>query len=121
MSANVARRPYSKGLRFHMNNALQPLLLFVAIFAFMYFLVIRPQRRRAMEAIAMQRALSPGDEVLTAAGIYGTITEVEDGGTLLLEISQDVEIRIAAASVAQIIKNGDEMPTTDVSSQSTPE
>jgi preprotein translocase subunit YajC len=104
-----------------MPSALQPLILFVAIFAFMYLLVIRPQRRRAMESQAMQRALASGDEVVTAAGIYGTITEVEDGGTLLLEVSEDTEIRIASASIVQVVKKSGEMPTTDVSSQSTPE
>lgn len=104
-----------------MPSALQPLILFAAIFAFMYFLVIRPQRRRAMEAVAMQKSLAPGDEVVTAAGIYGTITEIEDGGTMLLEVSEDTEIRIAAASIAQVVKKNGEMPTTDVSSQSTPE
>jgi preprotein translocase subunit YajC len=104
-----------------MPSALSPLILFAAIFGFMYFLVIRPQRRRAMDAVAMQKALAPGDEVVTAAGIYGTITEIEDGGTMLLEISEDTEIRIAAASITQVVKKSGEMPTTDVSSQSTPE
>lgn len=101
-----------------MSSALQPLLLFGAIFAFMYLLVVRPQRRRALEALNMQKSLEAGDDVVTAAGIYGTITEVEDGGTLLLEISEDTEIRIAAASVAQVVKKSGEMPTTDVSSPS---
>lgn len=104
-----------------MAPALQSLLLFAAIFAFMYLLVIRPQRRRALEAAQMQNGLSVGDEVVTAAGIYGTVTEVEEGDTLLVEVSQDVEIRIATASVAQVVKKSGELPTTDVSSPSTPE
>ena len=41
------------------------------------------------------------------AGIYGTVTEVEDGETLLLEIAEDIDIRIAKASIARVISPSD--------------
>ncbi len=99
-------------------SILEPIILFGAIFGIMYLLIIRPQRRRAMEAASMQSALAPGDDVVTSGGIYGTITEVEDGGTVLLEISEDTEIRIATSAVTAVVKDSDDLPTTDMSSQS---
>ncbi len=83
--------------------AIQPLLLIVAFVAFFYFLAIRPQRRRQQELNRLRENLKPGDEIVTLSGIYGTVTEVEDGGTVLIEVSEDTEIRIAAASIGQIV------------------
>ncbi len=64
----------------------------------MYFLMIRPQRRRMREQQSMQRSLHVGDEVVTTSGIYGFITG-EDGDRFWLEIDDDVQIRIARAAV----------------------
>jgi preprotein translocase subunit YajC len=59
----------------------------------MYFLMIRPQRKRMREQQAMQASLEVGDEVLTASGIYGFITGFEDD-RIWLEIDDDVQIRV---------------------------
>lgn len=64
----------------------------------MYFLLIRPQRRRAKQAAEMQSALGIGDEVITTSGVYGFITGEEDG-LFWLEIDDDVQIRIAKAAI----------------------
>ena len=84
-------------------GALQPLLLILAFVAFFYFLAIRPQRRRSQDLQKLRENIKPGDEIITLAGIYGTVTEVESGGTVLVEISEDTEIRIAAASIGQVV------------------
>lgn len=84
-------------------EALQPIILIAAFVAIFYFLAIRPQRRRQQDLAKMQQGVQVKDEVVTMAGIYGTVTEVEEGGTLLLEVSENTEIRIAAASIAQIV------------------
>jgi preprotein translocase subunit YajC len=65
----------------------------------MYFLMIRPQRRRMREQRALQDSLGVGDEVVTTAGIYGFITG-EDGDKFWLEIDDDVQIRVARAAVS---------------------
>ena len=72
-----------------------PLLLIPAA---MYFLLIRPQRRRMREQRDLQSSLGVGDEVITTSGIYGFITG-EDGDKFWLEIDDDVQIRIARAAV----------------------
>ena len=74
---------------------LLPLLLIPVA---MYFLLIRPQRRRMREQRSLQDSLGIGDEVITTSGIYGFITG-EDGDKFWLEIDDDVQIRIARAAV----------------------
>ncbi len=77
-----------------MEGLILPLLLIVM----MYFLLIRPQQKRMKDQRSMQASLGPGDYVLTSSGIYGTITELEDD-TMLLEISDGIDIRIAKGAV----------------------
>ena len=59
----------------------------------------RPPAAEAPQASsqAILPRLAPGDEVVTVSGIYGTVTEVEDGETVLLEIAEDTDIRVAKA------------------------
>jgi preprotein translocase subunit YajC len=64
----------------------------------MYFLMIRPQRRRMREQQSMQRSIEVGDEVVTTSGMYGFVTGIEDN-VFWLEIDDDVQIRIARAAV----------------------
>lgn len=63
-----------------------------------YFMMIRPQRKRMREQAAMQAAIGVGDEVVTSSGIYGFVTGV-DGDRFWLEIDDDVQIRISRAAV----------------------
>jgi preprotein translocase subunit YajC len=78
--------------------------IYILIFVGLIYLVgVRPQQRRRRELEAIMSSLSPGDEVITVSGIYGTVTEVEDGETLLLEVAEDTDIRIAKAAVAKVV------------------
>jgi preprotein translocase subunit YajC len=79
------------------------LILMALIFVAMYFLMIRPQRKRMREAQELQRSMEEGDEVITNAGVYGFITAI-DGDVIWLEIAENVEIRIARAAVARVIQ-----------------
>ena len=64
----------------------------------MYFLLIRPQRRRQRAAADMQRSIDVGDEIMTTSGVYGFITGF-DGDIAWLEIDDNVQIRIARAAI----------------------
>ncbi len=92
-------------------------LVYLAIFVgIIYLFVVLPQRRLRRQQQDMLSRVSVGDEVVTAGGIYGTITEVEDGDTVLLEVAEDTEIRVAKASIARLITDvGGTVPgpTTD--------
>jgi len=83
------------------------LLFFILIPLAMYFLMIRPQQRKAREMRQMQSALVPGAEVMTGSGIYGTVTEIDpDDDTVVLEISSEVHVRFARAAIARVISAG---------------
>jgi len=83
------------------------LLIYPIIMVAMFVLLILPQRRQQKAHAAMLGALEVGDEVLTTAGIYGTVTEF-DGPTVFLAINDDNEIKITKSSVAERIVYGDE-------------
>ncbi len=76
------------------------ILIFVGL---IYFVGVRPQQKRRRELQSILNSLVPGAEVVTMAGIYGTVTEIEEGDTLLLEIAEDTDIRVAKASIARVI------------------
>lgn len=78
-------------------SAIQLVILLMIPLA-MYFLMIRPQRRRMKETQTLQRSLAVDDEVITTSGIYGVITGIE-GDRFWLEIDNDVQIQIARSAV----------------------
>jgi preprotein translocase subunit YajC len=77
------------------------LLVIVALFALFWLLVIRPQRRRQRTQAAMIRGLEVGDEIVTAGGIYGEITGLDDD-EVRVEIADGVEVRVARRAVAGV-------------------
>jgi preprotein translocase YajC subunit len=84
-----------------------PLLLMGVVF---YFLLIRPQSQRRRAQMQMQADLEIGDDVVTTAGIYGTVTEIdEDFGIVTLEVAPNTEIRMSRAAVAQRLVDDEDM------------
>ncbi len=81
------------------------LLFIVLIFVAFYFLLIRPQQKRAKEHRKMVEALSKGDEVVTSGGLLGKITEVGDS-FIKVEISHGTEVRVQRSSVATLMPKG---------------
>lgn len=69
-------------------------IIMLCMFAGMWFLMIAPQRKRQKQQRAMLDALKKGDRVLTASGIYGVISEVQDA-CLTLEVARGVHIEVA--------------------------
>jgi preprotein translocase subunit YajC len=87
------------------------LLIIVALFGLMYFLMIRPQRAKAQQQQRLLSAVEVGDEVLTVGGIYGIVQEIEpdeDGGDLIVEIAEGIHVRIARKALATVVKPDDE-------------
>lgn len=79
----------------------------------MYFMLIRPQQKRAKEQRQLLEAIDVGDDVVTTAGIYGRIAEL-DGGTLFLKVSDNVEIKITKESIAGLVNYDDGDSDDDV-------
>jgi preprotein translocase subunit YajC len=80
-------------------------LPFVVILAVFYFLLVRPQNKRAKEQREMLSKIAAGDEVATSGGILGKVTEVGDQ-FLTLEIASGVSIKLQKFQVAQLLPKG---------------
>lgn len=74
------------------------LIMMVAIFAIMYFFMIRPQNKKQKQIMNFRKNLEVGQSVVTAGGIYGKIKELEDN-IVVLEIAANVKIRIDRNSI----------------------
>jgi len=81
------------------------LLPIVLMFVLLYFLMIRPQMKRAKETKAMIEALQKGDEVITAGGVLGRITKLGDA-YVTLEIAPNMEISVQKAAVQVLLPKG---------------
>jgi preprotein translocase subunit YajC len=86
-------------------NTLTTLLPLVLIFVVFYFLLIRPQTKRAKEHREMVAKLAVGDEIVTTGGILGRISEVHDQ-FITLEIASGVAITVQRFQVAQLMPKG---------------
>jgi preprotein translocase subunit YajC len=78
------------------------LIFLVLMFAVFWFAIILPQRRRASQHNSMIENVKPGDYIVTAGGLYGTVTELGDDD-LGLEVAPDVEVRVAKRSIGAVI------------------
>jgi len=84
---------------------LMTFLPMIAIFVVFYFLLIRPQQKRAKETKAMLEALQKGDEVITAGGIVGKISKLNDQYAAV-EIAPNVEISVQRGAISQLLPKG---------------
>ena len=84
---------------------LMTFLPMVLIFVAFYFLLIRPQTKRAKEHRAMVSAIEAGAEVVTNGGILGKVTEVSEQ-FLTIEIASGVNIKLQRNAVAQVLPKG---------------
>lgn len=94
--------------------------MYIVIFvALIYFVGMRPQQKRRREMETLTAGLRSGDEIVTMSGIYGIVSEIEDGGTLLLQVAEDVDIRISIGAVSR--KTTTDSPVGAASEQSATE
>lgn len=86
-------------------GGMESMLLIVLMFVVLYFLMIRPQMKRAKEHRQLVEALQKGDEVITAGGMVGRINKVSEG-YITLEVAENVEIRVQRPSVQLVLPKG---------------
>ncbi|MBU5459092.1 preprotein translocase subunit YajC [Anaerostipes sp. MSJ-23] len=79
-----------------MNSAsiTQMVLWFVIIIAFMYFVTIRPQKKKDQQMKELMASLEVGDSVLTTSGFYGVVVDMVDDTTVIVEFGNDKHCRI---------------------------
>jgi preprotein translocase subunit YajC len=88
------------------------LIVIVALFGLLYFVMIRPQRAKQRKAQEMQSAVQPGQRVRTTAGMYATVVESDDQD-VLLEVAPGVEIRFLRRAVLDVLPDDDGVAGTD--------
>ena len=82
-------------------------IFILVLLVLMWFLLIRPQRRRQVESQRLLESLSIGKEIVTAGGLYGTITALEDDEARI-EIADGVEVRVAKRAIAGVLSDDEE-------------
>lgn len=83
----------------------EQILMMVAMFAVLYFVMVRPQMKRAKEHKALVEALSKGDEVVTQGGMAGRITKVGDS-FVSIEIADKVEVQVQKPAIQLVLPKG---------------
>ena len=84
-------------------------IILIAVFALMWLLLIRPQRRKQLEQARMQDAIEVGDDVLTAGGIHGSVREIE-GEIVHVEIAPGTTVRLDRRAVAAVARESEPEP-----------
>ena len=78
------------------------LLMMALLFGAMYFLFIRPNKKRRQQIDEMQKSIGPGDEVLTIGGLYGFVSEIDDE-KVVLEVSPGVFNTYSRSSISRVV------------------
>jgi preprotein translocase subunit YajC len=77
-------------------------LLIIVAFAFLWFVLVRPQKKRQVAQQQMLNELTPGDEVVTAGGIYGEIRRIE-GDDVIVRIAPDLDVKVARRAIGGVV------------------
>jgi preprotein translocase subunit YajC len=84
-------------------SALTSMVPLIIMFAIFYFLLIRPQQKKAKDHKALLEALKKGDSIVTAGGIHGKVTAVEES-VVTIEVANGVNIRLNKGHVAAVVE-----------------
>jgi preprotein translocase subunit YajC len=98
------------------DNMLVSLLPFVLIFVIMYFLILRPQQKKAKQHQEMVKNVRRGDTVVTSGGLVGKVTKVIDDDQIEVEVAEDVRVRQMRSMVADVRAKGEPVKEEGASS-----
>jgi preprotein translocase subunit YajC len=105
--AQAAAAPAATGAM----GMLEQFLPLVLIFVVFYFLLIRPQQKRAKQHKEMLGQLRRGDRVVTSGGIIGTINRVTSDTEVVVEIAEGVRVRMLRATITEVLSKTDPVPS----------
>ena len=89
------------------NDMIMSLLPFIGIFVIMYFLILRPQQKRAKDHQELVKNLRRGDTVITSGGLMGKVTKVVDDEQIEVEIADGVRVRQVRSMVSGVRAKGE--------------
>ena len=112
---------YAQGTGIFDQNALVQFLPLILIFVVFYFLLIRPQQRKAKDQKAMLGALRRGDRVVTGGGIIGTVARVDspEAEEVVVEIAENVRVRVLRSTITTVLAKPDPAATREAARQKT--
>ena len=93
----------AKNLKGYIMSQIQQFIPLILIFAIMYFLLIRPQQKKAKEHTNMVSNLRRGDNIITQGGIVGKVAKVKEDAEIEVEIADGVKVRVIKSTVATVI------------------
>lgn len=102
---------------FDNQSALIQFLPLVLIFVVFYFLLIRPQQRKAKDQKAMLDALRRGDRVVTGGGIIGTVARVESPEEVTVDIADGVRVRVLRSTISSVLAKPDPAAAREAAKQ----
>ncbi len=98
---------YAQGTGIFDQNALVQFLPLILIFVVFYFLLIRPQQRKAKDQKTMLDALRRGDRVVTGGGIIGTVARVDNPEEVIVDIADNVRVRVLRSTITTVLAKPD--------------
>jgi len=102
---------------FDNQGALIQFLPLVLIFVVFYFLLIRPQQRKAKDHKTMLDALRRGDRVVTGGGIIGTVARVDNPEEVTVDIADGVRVRVLRSTISSVLAKPDPAATREAAKQ----
>lgn len=83
-------------------NLISTLVMFGAIFLIFYFMIIRPQQKRAKQREKMLSNMQKGDKIITSGGLHGTIAGIDEK-TVLLQVGDNIKMKFERSAIASVI------------------
>src|SRR5262244_4454465 len=108
---------YAQGTGIFDQNALIQFLPLILIFVVFYFLLIRPQQRKAKDHKTMLDALRRGDRVVTGGGIIGTVARVENPEEVTVDIADNVRVRVLRSTITSVLAKPDPAAAREAAKQ----
>jgi len=110
---------YAQGTGIFDQNALVQFLPLILIFVVFYFLLIRPQQRKAKDQKNMLGALRRGDRVVTGGGIIGTVARVDNPEEVVVDIAENVRVRVVRSTITTVLAKPDPAAAREAAKQKT--
>jgi preprotein translocase subunit YajC len=108
---------YAQGTGIFDQNALIQFLPLILIFVVFYFLLIRPQQRKAKDQRTMLDALRRGDRVVTGGGIIGTVARVDNAEEVTVDIAEGVRVRVLRSTISSVLAKPDPAAAREAAKQ----
>jgi len=110
---------YAQGTGIFYQSALVQFLPLILIFVVFYFLLIRPQQRKAKDHKTMLDALRRGDRVVTGGGIIGTVARVDNPEEVVIDIADNVRVRVVRSTITSVLAKPDPAAAREAAKQKT--